>query len=336
MGDMGIPSRILGAKFGAPFTYVAFNAERRVAPGIPSLEELHHVYDYERLNADTAVYGVVGDPVAHSLSPLIHNSAFRALGVNAVYVPFRVPREELAIFLKDFAILPVSGYSVTIPHKEEVADLAPAKDDPVTWIRAANTLVSGPKGFTAYNTDYQAALDSMLAHIGELNPQEPATLRHRSTLLLGAGGVARALAHLLHRNGAKLTITNRTYARAQELAEELGCVIAPWEGRHAVLCDLVVNATSVGMHPNVDESPLHASFFKPGMVVFDTVYTPETTLLVKEARARGCHVLTGVDMFVRQAALQFRLFTGQEPPLDVMRKVVKRALSPIKILSEET
>ncbi|HXG11045.1 MAG TPA: shikimate dehydrogenase, partial [Gemmataceae bacterium] len=115
------------------------------------------------------------------------------------------------------------------------------------------------------------------------------------------------------------------------LAAEVGCRCAEWAARHTVLCDVLINCTSVGMHPNVDECPVHFSYLKPGLVVMDTVYTPENTLLVKEARKRGCHVLTGVDMFVRQAALQFHLFTGLEPPFDVMRSVIKQALSPVTI-----
>jgi 3-dehydroquinate dehydratase/shikimate dehydrogenase len=143
--------------------------------------------------------------------------------------------------------------------------------------------------------------------------------------------VARAVAHALHREGALVTVSNRTPERAQALAHEVGCRHVEWNARHGVLCDLVVNCTSVGMHPNLDESPLHPSFLKPGLIVFDTVYTPEQTLLLKEARARGCHAITGVELFVRQAALQFRLFTGREAPLDLIRKVVKRALSPVAV-----
>jgi 3-dehydroquinate dehydratase/shikimate dehydrogenase len=154
-------------------------------------------------------------------------------------------------------------------------------------------------------------------------------------LVLGAGGIARAVAHALHQEGAVLTISNRTAERAQKLAGEVGCRFVDWKSRHTVLCDMVVNCTSVGMFPEVDETPLHHSFLKPSMVVFDTVYTPENTLLIKEARSRGCQVLTGVDLFVRQAALQFQLFTGREPPLKLMHRVVKRVLSPVAIRSEE-
>ena len=267
--------------------------------------------------------------MAHSLSPLIHNAAFRKLAVNAVYVPFRVPRGMLPGFLKAFAAVPVRGYSVTIPHKEAAAGEASDKDPAVTQTQAANTLVRGPNGFMAYNTDFQAALDSLLANLPHNPDGEPPRVANRSVLLLGAGGVARAVAHVLQRHGALVTLSNRTIERAEALGAEVGCKFVDWAARHNVLCDTLINCTSVGMHPDVDESPIHASFLKPGLVVFDTVYTPETTLLVKDARARGCHVITGVDMFVRQAALQFRLFTGKEAPLELMHGLVKRALSPL-------
>ena len=162
-----------------------------------------------------------------------------------------------------------------------------------------------------------------------------AWLQTRSVLLLGAGGVARALAFALSKRVGMLTVTNRTPERASQLAIDADCRVVDWVARHSVLCDLVINCTSVGLHPNVDESPLHPSFFRPELMVFETVYTPETTLLVKEARARGCNVLTGVDMFVRQAALQFQLFTGQEPPLNLMTKVVRRVLSPVTLRDED-
>jgi 3-dehydroquinate dehydratase/shikimate dehydrogenase len=335
MGDMGMPSRILAAQHGAPFAYCAFNRERNIAPGLPSFEEMLKVYRYEEIYAETQVYGVIGDPVAHSLSPLVHNTAFRHLDINAVYLPFRVPRGELEPFLRAFDALPVKGYSVTIPHKEAAAALAKHKDIPVSLTQAANTLVRGVDGWQAFNTDYSAAVDSLLAHMPDNPDGSLPTLSSRVVLLVGAGGVGRAVAHALHREGALLTIVNRTPEKSHHLAEELGCRAMDWAARNSVACEIIVNCTSMGMHPNVDESPVHHSVFKPGLVVMDCVYTPETTLLVKEARARGCHVITGVDMFVRQAAQQFRLFTGQEPPLDVMEKVVRRALSPVTVRDEE-
>jgi 3-dehydroquinate dehydratase/shikimate dehydrogenase len=335
MGDLGVPSRILGALRGAPFTYAAFNKERTFAPGLVSFDEMQHVYHYGLINSQTKVYGVLGDPVAHSLSPLIHNTAMHHAGLNAVYVPFRVPRADLAVFLKDFARLPVEGYSVTIPHKEAAAQLAADKEEAVERTQAANTLVRGGDDFRAFNTDYQAAVESLLANLPPGEHGSRPTLSSKTVLVLGAGGVARAIAHALHREGVLVTVANRTGERAARLAHEVGCRSVDWGARHNVLCDIVVNCTAMGMHPNLDESPLHSSFLKPGLVVFECVYTPETTLLVKEARSRACHVITGVDMFVRQAALQYRLFTGLEPPLDLMTAVVRRALSPVAVRDEE-
>lgn len=334
MGDLGIPSRVLAAKFGAPFTYAAFNKERGIAPGILSFDEMKNAYHYDRITRESAVYGVVGDPIAHSLSPLVHNAAFKALGVDAVYVPFRVPRGDLEDFLKDFEELPVHGYSVTIPHKEAAARIAVERDADVEATKAANTLVRRAKGlFAAYNSDCPAAIESLQAALA--SGEEVLPLAGRRVLLLGAGGAARAVAQALRREDTFLTITNRTAERAEQLASELNCNAVDWAARHSGTCDIVVNCTSVGMHPNIDESPIHHSFLRPGLIVFDIIYTPETTLLVKEARARGCRVLTGVDMFVRQAAVQFRLFTGKEPPMDLMYKVVKRALSPVALRDEE-
>ncbi len=336
LGDLGLPSRILGAKYGAPFTYAAFNKERGLAPGLPSLDDMKNVYHYERVNADSKVFGVVGDPVGHSLSPLIHNTAFAHLDLNAVYVGFRVPAGDLGPFLNVFDRVPVRGYSVTIPHKEAAAELAERRDATVDETKAANTLVRDPEGgFTAYNTDSPAAVQSLLANLPPGPDGEPTTLAGRTVMLLGAGGVARAVAHGLKAQGSLPTIVNRTPDRSHRLAEEVGCRAMDWAARHSILADLVINCTSVGMQPNVDESPLHNSYLKPGLTVMEMVYTPEQTLLVKEARSRGCHVITGVDMFVRQAALQFKLFTGREPPLELMRKVVKKALSPVVIKDEE-
>ena len=148
-------------------------------------------------------------------------------------------------------------------------------------------------------------------------------------MILGSGGVARAIAHGLHAEGCQLTITGRTDEKVKALAEEVKCKAVDWQARHNVRFDVLINCTPVGMHPNVDESPVHHSVLQPGMIVFDTIYTPETTLLLREAKSRGCGVLTGVDMFVRQAARQFELFTAKTPDLDKMRDIVRKALSPI-------
>jgi 3-dehydroquinate dehydratase/shikimate dehydrogenase len=328
LGDIGFPSRILAGRYGAPFAYAAFNKERTIALGIPSFDEMRHVYHYDRINADTQVFGVIGDPIGHSLSPVIHNAALQKVGLNAVYLPFRVPRGELKTFLEQYHRVPVRGYSVTIPHKETALALARHKDETATRVGAANTLVRDADGFSAFNTDYQAAQESVAAHLA---PADGSGWTGKTVLVLGAGGVARAVAYLMHRQGAQVTVTSRSAERAGDLAADVGCKHVGWEARHATPCDLLVNCTPVGMQPNLDESPIHPSFLTPEMMVFDTIYMPETTMLIKDARARGCRVLTGVDMFVRQAEMQFRLFANREPPPDLMRGVVKRALSPVAL-----
>jgi 3-dehydroquinate dehydratase/shikimate dehydrogenase len=336
MGDLGTCSRVLAAKFGAPYTYGAFNKERSIAPGILSFAELKKIYHYEQIRPDTEVFGVIGDPVAHSLSPLLHNQAFAHYKLNAVYVPFRVPRGDLGSFLKIFDSVPVSGYSVTIPHKEAAARLAIWKDPAVETIGAANTLIRSSEGWRAYNTDALAAMESLKAALAQLNDQGEVPFSSRTVLILGAGGVARAIAHMIQKEGANLVLTNRTLERGQKLAAEVGCRAVDWHARHSALCDVLINCTSVGMHPNLDESPVHNSMLKPGLTVFDTIYNPETTMLIREARSRGCNALTGVDMFIRQAAIQFRLFTGLEAPIDLLRQLAHKALSPVNLGQDDT
>jgi 3-dehydroquinate dehydratase/shikimate dehydrogenase len=335
MGEIGGPSRVLAGKFGAPFVYAVFNKEYRVAPGILSFEELKYVYRYDELNAETRVFGVIGDPVAHSLSPLIHNAAFKELGLNCVYLPFRVPRSHLPGFLKEFESVPVEGYSVTIPHKEAAAALAIQQDEWVGLTQSANTLVRQANGFAAFNTDALAALESLTADLTVRHRGAPATLDRCDVLLLGAGGVARTLAHALRKAGVQqIVIAGRTLERVEKLAAEVNGKAIDWAARTNAACDIVVNCTPIGMHPNVDDTPLPASSLRANLVVMDTVYTPENTLLIKDARAKGCHVCTGVEMFVRQAAMQFALFTGQPAPLELMHRLVKRALSPVPIREE--
>jgi 3-dehydroquinate dehydratase/shikimate dehydrogenase len=331
LGDIGQPSRFLALKFGAPWIYAAFNKERGIAPGLPSFDELRSTYPVRAIAPDTKVFGVVGDPVGHSLSPLLHNQMYKRLGVNALYLPFRIPRGQFAQALEAYEPIPVDGYSVTIPHKEAAAAAARESEPNVQVTGAANTLVRRDDGrFTAANTDYAAAADSLKAHLAERAADGPAVaLEGLRVLILGAGGAARAIAFALHREGAQITISARTHERAQKLAEDVKCRSVDWHARHSVPFDVLINCTPVGMHPNVDEAPCHFSVLKPGTVVFDTVYTPETTLLIREARVRGCDTITGVDMFVRQAARQIELFTGLTPDLAAMRQIARKALSPL-------
>jgi len=331
MGDIGVPSRILCGRAGAPFVFATFNDERTLAPGQIGWRVMRDRYHFDAVGPATRIFGVVADPVAHSLSPVVHNAAIAAAGLDAVYVPFRVPVDQLTEFLATAGDWPLAGLSVTIPHKEAVLASASSQDDLVQAIGAANTLAFTPGGITASNTDAAAAvesLESMLSDHDQLASGD--SLGVKSALVLGAGGAARAVAFGLKQRGIEVTITSRTSTRARQVAEDVGCKSVEWIARHRLPHDCVVNATPVGMHPDVDQTPFEKEYFRPYMVVFDTVYNPENTLFIKEARAAGCRVVTGVEMFVRQAAIQFRTWHGIDPPAGVMREALKRATASAK------
>jgi 3-dehydroquinate dehydratase/shikimate dehydrogenase len=330
MGDIGTPSRILGPKFKAKFTYATFHHERALAPGQLSFDQMVNVYRHNSIGPATAVYGVVADPVGHSLSPQIHNAEFGATGFDAVYVPFRVPFDVLGQFMEDVTRLGIKGLSVTIPHKEAIAKFLTKVDPAVKGIGAVNTVIFKNDDALGYNTDYKAAMDCLENALGGAAlPGAQSPLQDKKVLVLGAGGVARAIMYGLQRRGAKATIASRTKSRAQFLADTFGGKCVEWQARH-MPADVLVNCTPVGMHPNVDETPFNKSNLKPAMIVFDTVYNPESTLLLKEARSHGCRTVSGVDMFVKQAKLQFFLFTGKEANEDRMRETLKRAIGPVK------
>ncbi|OWK43405.1 shikimate dehydrogenase [Fimbriiglobus ruber] len=339
MGEIGFPTRFLSLKYGAPWIYAAFNKERGVAPGLPAVEDFKTTYPVRSINADTKVFGLLGDPVSHSFGPVLHNHTLGRLKQNAIYLPFRVPKGQLEEAVKAFERVPVSGYSVTIPHKEAAAALAKEAEPNVQLCGAANTLIRRDDGtFFAANTDFTASFESIVEHLKARAEGGIVDFNSVFVLVLGAGGAARAVAHGLHKAGAHVTIAARTQERAAKLAAEIECKVVDWHARHNVLpCEVLVNCTPVGMHPNTDESPIHVSFLRPGLTVFDTVYTPENTKLINEARSRGCDLITGVDMFVRQAAEQVKLFTGQTPNVDKMREILRKAMSPLtRALDDET
>jgi len=326
MGEFGVWSRVVCAKFGAPFTYAAFSPDREVAPGQLSFQEMKDIYHYDSINAETQLFGVIGDPIAHSLSPLLHNQTMRSIGFNGVYVPVRIASGQLTRGLSDLESLNFRGLSVTIPHKENVLVKFPRCEDFVRQIGAANTLFRGTdNAWQSYNTDYQAALDSV-----KLGLPTGDTLEGKRVLMLGAGGVARAIGMGIVRNGGALALCSRTAARSKALAEQLLCRHVTWENRGSEFADILINCTPVGMYPNMDETPFHQNWLRDGMIVFDTIYTPENTLLIKEAKERGCVTISGVEMFIRQAAAQFERFTGKAAPLDVLRETLRRGISAAK------
>lgn len=325
MGELGLPTRLLAPKFGGLFTFAALDRGPPLAPGQISFRTMLDLYRCDQLANSTPLYGVIGDPIGHSLSPLIHNRALIALGLRGVYVPFRVPPEDLRQFLIDCRELGVQGLSVTIPHKEAIVTAMTDPDPAVSAIGAGNTLVFHGERLYGYNTDQRAAIDGLSVALGLPTEQLP-QLSDKTALVLGAGGAAKAIVHGLRACGASVVVTNRNRARAEPIAEPLGATVVDWDARHDVRADVIVNCTPLGMYPEVHDTPYEAAALRPHMIVCDTVYNPEHTRLLRDARAAGCTIATGIEMFVRQAAVQFKLFTGHDAPQDVMRAAIAETL----------
>lgn len=339
MGEFGMISRILCGRHGSPMTYASFSREREMAPGQLSFAEVRNLYRFNKITKDTKVYAVIGDPIAQSKSPFIHNAAMRKLDMDAVYLPLRIPADTLLESLDEFERLKISGYSVTIPHKESVLQFCDYPDEQASEIGAANTLYRKNDQWVAANTDAEAALDCVINGLKK-TPSGITDLYGRKVLLLGAGGVSRAIAQVLVSKGAALTIANRSRDKGKQVAAELGCNFVSWENRGSESCEILINGTSVGMWPKMDETPYEAHWLSESALVFDTVYNPEKTLLLKSAKDRGCTVASGLEMFIRQAAMQFKLFTGQSAPRDYMVETLRRATSaarmtPVSVPDEE-
>lgn len=330
MGEIGMMTRILASRVGSPFTYATMTAEKKVAPGQLTYKQMNEMYHFDQINPQTELFGVVADPVAHSHSPLIHNRAMVEANLNARYLPFRVPKDDLHHFLDACPELGIHGISITIPHKENALTYCTQAESSATGIGAINTMVFDGDDRLGYNTDYRAAMDCITEAYKSSQGGE-ARLNGLRTLVLGSGGVSRAVAWGLKQRGADVTFSGRNAEKSSVLASELLCRSIPWEQRHEVKPQLLVNGTPVGMHPNVDSSPFAKEHLNNLMVVFDTVYNPENTLLVKQAREARARVITGVDMFVRQAAYQFKLFTGRDASAAPMRATIKEATNPVRL-----
>jgi shikimate dehydrogenase len=280
-------------------------------------------------SAATTVVGVIGDPVAHSLSPLLHNTAFAALGLDWVSVGFRVPSGRTAAALEGARAMGVRGLSVTMPHKDAAARLVTRSSDLATRLGAVNCLVAEEDGWRGENTD-GAGLVAALRRRDGFDP------RGHSCLVVGAGGAARAVIGALADAGAaEVVVINRTPERATSAAGLAGARGRTGTGSDAAECDLVVNATPLGMAGSGEVGagraapwPLDPSHLHAGQVVVDLVYHPSVTPWMEAARARGASVSNGLGMLVHQAALQLAAWTGLEPPVDDMWRAVSDAPAP--------
>jgi shikimate dehydrogenase len=267
------------------------------------------------IDGHTKIFGILGRPVAHSLSPAMHNAAFRHLGVNGVYVAF--PVTDLAQAVSGLRGLGIGGVSVTIPFKEEIIPLIDELDPRAAQIGAVNTVVNREGRLTGYNTDWLGAVAALSAKI---------SLKGRHVLILGAGGASRAIAYGIFHEGGKVTLTDLDAARAAAHARDLGAAAVGPEALADCPATILVNATPVGMTPDVDGIPINPDLLGRSKVVMDIVYQPLQTRLLREAEAHGCAAIDGLQMLIHQGAAQFELFTGRPAPAEIMAQAAYAVL----------
>lgn len=315
MGEQGIISRVLGVRAGSVLTFAAATPAEATAPGQVTAHELRNVYRIEQLDAATRVYGVVGDPIVHSLSPAIMNAAFRRENVNAVYLALHA--KTLKDLLTCVREIPIHGISVTMPYKEAILPHLDNTDSHTTKIGACNTVVRAQDGkLYGFNTDASGIIRPLERRLN--------TLEGARILVIGAGGAARAAVFGLKERGSEVYILNRSATPAKKLAHQAHARIMKRPDLKKLAFDVIINATPVGMG-NTRESPLHENEIN-ARYVFDMVYDPAETRLLKLAKERGAQVIPGIEMFVHQAARQFEIWTGKPAPWDEMLRVVLLAL----------
>jgi len=327
MGEHGYASRLLAGVWGGHIAFARLPDQTGSAPGQPFIADLLGMYRLRAQKGSTPIYAVIGNPIAHSLSPLIHNAAFAHLGIDAVYVPIRV--EDAPAFWRACGSW-IAGLSITIPHKHAVQELMAVVEPEARVIGAMNTIWRRDGVITGANTDAPAITDCLVTTLRR-DGDGIDHLRGKRVLVLGAGGAGRAAAFACRARGATVAVTNRTFARAEELAADCGCLALTDEQAMAWPYDCLVNGTAVGMrNPDgtiPDETPWPADRHRRGSVVFDTVYTPLRTRLLREAEAAGATTIRGADMFIAQAAGQFTRWTGHDAPVKLMADLMLRRLS---------
>ena len=315
MGEQGIISRVLGVRAGSVFTFASAVAGEETAPGQVTAQELRNVYRIENVDVATRVYAVVGDPIAHSLSPAIMNAAFRRENVNAVYLALHA--KTLKDFLACVREIPIHGVSVTMPYKEAILPHLDNTDAHTTKIGACNTVVRAQDGkLYGFNTDAAGIVRPLERRLN--------TLENARILVIGAGGAARAAVFGLKERGSEVYILNRSAAPAKKLAHQARARIVKRADLKKLAFDVIINATPVGMN-NQKDSPLQEQEIN-ARYVFDMIYDPAETRLLKLAKQRGAQIIPGIEMFVHQAARQFEIWTGKPAPWDEMLRVVLLAL----------
>ena len=316
MGETGFPSRVLSPLFGGLCTYAAPTMSEGTAAGQVCARQLRQLYRIEKLARDARIYGVIADPVGHSISPAVHNRGFQARRIDAVYLPFLVQPPQLKDFMVLGDNLPVVGFSVTIPHKQKILRYLDAIDPLARRIGAVNTVWRKAGKWRGTNTDAEGVTIPLAKHI---------RLAKSTVLVVGNGGAARSAAFALADAGAAISVTGRNPDRVRALAKASGAEPLSRDHAEARHFDALVHATPLGMCPNVNDT-----FFPdriPADVVLDMVYNPLETLLLRQAREQGKVVVPGLEMFLEQASRQFEIWTGESAPRAVMQKAALEALA---------
>ena len=310
MGPYGQFSRVLSVILGSKITYASVQSGKESATGQLTISEMLD-YRIKNLNKNTKIFGLIGNPVEHSCSHIIHNASFEKTKTDAVYLKFRV--DKLKYFVDYFRKLNSGGFSVTIPHKIEVMRYLDEIDDKSKEIGAVNTILVEDGKWIGCNTDCDGAMQAL---------KEKTRLKGKKVALLGSGGSARAICYGLKENGADVVILNRTVKNAKLLAERFDCSYQNLYGLNKVKYDILVNTTPIGMYPYIHSSPIKKDSILEGSVVFDIVFNPPKTRLLQDAEKRNCKIVHGIEMLIKGSALQFKLWTGKKAPLKSIRKKV--------------
>jgi 3-dehydroquinate dehydratase/shikimate dehydrogenase len=317
MGETGFPTRVLSTAMGGLYTYAAPSTAEGTAAGQVSARMLRNLYRVEKFTKSAKIYGVIADPVRHSISPSVHNRAFQSRRIDSVYLPFLVHPPQLKDFFLLAEKLPISGFSVTIPHKQKILRYLDIIDPLARRIGAVNTVFRKAGKWRGLNTDVQGVVAPLSKKL---------RLSKASVLVVGNGGAARGAAFALADAGAKITVVGRNPDRVRALAKACNAEALMRDQLDSRYYDVVIHATPLGMHPHVDEC-----FFPdriPAEIVFDMVYNPLETKLLRQAGEQKKTVINGLCMFLEQAALQFETWTGEPAPRQAMEKAAVEALGP--------
>ena len=315
MGETGFPTRVLSPAFGGLYTYAAPNAAEGTASGQICAKQLRSLYRIGKFSRDARIYGVIADPVRHSISPAVHNRAFQARRADAVYLPFLVTPGQLKDFMLFAGKMPLAGFSVTLPHKQKIIRYLDQVDPLARRIGAVNTVWRKTGKWRGANTDAAGVTAPLERHV---------RIGKCSVLVVGNGGAARGAAFALAAAGARLAITGRNLDRVRALAAACGAEPLAREQAETRMFDVLIHATPVGMAPRVHECIFNGRI--PAELVFDMVYSPIETTLLQRARQQGSTVIPGIEMFLEQAARQFEIWTGERAPRAVMEKAAMEAL----------